>query len=952
MTTLETKAANSVLIGVVVEGSIMSDSEQSSSDEAVRSEEEDESDDSVGADSKKRRIRNEGSSRKKKRRAPNAFFEEEADEDDESEGEAAEEERGDAEYDEHEEETKKRLDRRLAQRDQFHSRPAEEIARELERRHQMKSRTAWEQNDDGVTIPRSAFLPTVSDPKLFAVKCKPGEEKMLCLQLMNKYVNSAQRGKKLHIYSCLTAGTKGFIYVEARNQQHASAAIEGIRGVFRFKITMVPLGEMPQVLKVVTQKTPLKVGDFVRLRRFPYKGDLAKVFHMSDSGKIVVRFVPRLDFSSFDLTPEEQKQHRAKKIIPPKRFFNAEEVLAAGGRPERKRYLNTDETMDFCDDEYYKDGYLVKEYNERFVQTKDVRPSLEELQEFRHGRQLGADEEEDADEALEDGNLLEELGNTAVPTREGEDKKANAAAAIFKKGDVVVVREGELQHLKGEVVAVGVDGVVKINPLDESVRGSLLDFDASDLMKLFHVGDHIKVISGRYAGETGNVVKIIEDTEKWKAIVFTDSETKEIVVFVDDLQISAEIAQARDSLAGIKLLDLVSLGAQVGVVVKVGSETLNVLLQNGTVKIVSVQEIRRKLNNNSKDTTAMDKTHNSIAQNNIVKIVSGENAGMEGTIKHIHRSFLFLHSRMRLANAGIFVERARNVQLAGVKMRNASGFGVQRPGAPGGGGGRGGRGRGRGRKDDMLVGKSVRIKTGRFKGYIGMAVSATEDTVKVEIHSKKKMVEMRREKVAVIGDENGQRVETFGGGSDRMGRYGSSGYGGQSSSSYVPPSTYGSATPMQPSTPGGSNAARADAWNPEIGGGAVEKPPTPGAAEDDAWDPSQDAASSVPAYRPPPTPAFGGSYGGSGGISTPAAVATPATPAVPATPAAPLGGGYMDDDGETNGLQQGDKVKIIGGEDKGETGVLRGIDGNDAIVTLGTNKDNVRIINLKYIKKD
>ncbi|CAN0316012.1 unnamed protein product, partial [Discosporangium mesarthrocarpum] len=54
-----------------------------------------------------------------------------------------------------------------------------------------------------------------------------------------------------------------------------------------------------------------------------------------------------------------------------------------------------------------------------------------------------------------------------------------------------------------------------------------------------------------------------------------------------------------------------------------------------------------------------------IQVDNIVSVVEGRFVGMTGTIKHIERTTLFLHSRAHTQNAGIFPCRARSVMLAG-----------------------------------------------------------------------------------------------------------------------------------------------------------------------------------------------------------------------------------------------------------------------------------------------
>lgn len=107
----------------------------------------------------------------------------------------------------------------------------------------------------------------------------------------------------------------------------------------------------------------------------------------------------------------------------------------------------------------------------------------------------------------------------------------------------------------------------------------------------------MKVIRGSHAGETGTVTHVAQDSERWVALLFLDSGSKEISVFVNDLQLSTEVSHGEQELAGYELYDLVQIGAtNIGVVVYLGRETLKVLTQNGTVQTVTPAELRGKRN--------------------------------------------------------------------------------------------------------------------------------------------------------------------------------------------------------------------------------------------------------------------------------------------------------------------------------------------------------------------
>lgn len=59
------------------------------------------------------------------------------------------------------------------------------------------------------------------------------------------------------------------------------------------------------------------------------------------------------------------------------------------------------------------------------------------------------------------------------------------------------------------------------------------------------------------------------------------------------------------------------------------------------------------------------------------------------------------------------------------------------------------------KRDDALIGKTVRIQSGQWKGYLGTVCDSTATHVQVELHSRLKKIMVSRERVAVAGDKFG-----------------------------------------------------------------------------------------------------------------------------------------------------------------------------------------------------
>ncbi len=131
---------------------------------------------------------------------------------------------------------------------------------------------------------------------------------------------------------------KGYIYVEAEKDSHVKSAIKGLRNLQEYNIRLVPIKEMVDVLNVTKKHISLKRGDWARIKRGIYKGDIAQVHEADEArGKIVVKLIPRLDFSALK-TGVEQKKHTQRM---PAKFFNPEELMCVPCIPSIHLYIQS-----------------------------------------------------------------------------------------------------------------------------------------------------------------------------------------------------------------------------------------------------------------------------------------------------------------------------------------------------------------------------------------------------------------------------------------------------------------------------------------------------------------------------------------------------------------------------------------------------------------------------------
>jgi transcription elongation factor SPT5 len=107
------------------------------------------------------------------------------------------------------------------------------------------------------------------------------------------------------------------------------------------------------------------------------------------------------------------------------------------------------------------------------------------------------------------------------------------------------------------------------------------------------------------------------------------------------------------------------------VIIKVDRDTFRVLDQNGEVRTIQPHQITNK--RDSKRAVATDANGNSIQAGDTVIEKDGERRS--GTILHLYRQLVFLHSREYVQNFGVWVTRTRSVASVAAKGGRAVGLG-------------------------------------------------------------------------------------------------------------------------------------------------------------------------------------------------------------------------------------------------------------------------------------
>lgn len=400
---------------------------------------------------------------------------------------------------------------------------AEKQAKILNERYSSKRSQA----NGVVTLPKRLLLPTVEDPNIWAIACKPGKEEEIVRQIHRRVEERAGTANPMPIVSAFARKIQceSFIYIEARGLAAVKQCIQGISYVQAKKNTfVVEIKEMPQLLRINKAKKLLS-GGWAEIKRGKYKGDLAQIDDVDPNGlDVSLRVVPRLDYGlNEDLNappldegvkgqiPKRKRQGKGAAKRPPQRLFS--EVDA---KKKHFKFLKSNSSLGKRHWEYHGDtyinGYLIKDFKVAHLITDNVEPTVEDYDRFTAG---GQNETESHD-------LSSLLANS----------KSNVTGESFMPGEMVEVYEGEQQGVYGKAVSVNAD-IVTMHITNGDLQGQNIDVPVKSLRKRFRAGDHVKVIgNARYMDEVGMVLHVKDD----KVTFMSDLGMQEITLFGKDLR--------------------------------------------------------------------------------------------------------------------------------------------------------------------------------------------------------------------------------------------------------------------------------------------------------------------------------------------------------------------------------------------------------------------------------
>lgn len=640
-------------------------------------------------------------------------------------------------------------------------------------------------------IDQQSLLPTIKDPRLYIVRCKkPGHERRAVLQLLQKSFNLQRKGLKIGIYSAIAPEhLKGRIYIEAFSAAQVEYAISGLDLFTTYDgVKALRLDEMTDVLKAAKRPDKQVEGNWVRLSRGVYKGDLAQVCGVregANEGQLMVRMIPRLDFKAekdymedLDHDGDEEDKEKAngarRKGRPPQKLFDKRELFRLTGSADvyTQRDRQTGEVFEVWNDELYRHGLLYKRVSGKTLITGEaVQPQVEELDKwFAAETQMRlAFEDDPTSMDAEEANRGLGLDFNSVAGKRN--------AKLFK-GDSVRVTTGEQRGVSGTITSVDKNVVLLQTPdFPEPLRVA-----RSDVTKEFKIGDHVKVSSGKKAGYAGAIVRVQGDV----LTIFTDSTNEEVRALSTQVADSSDIhsdfsshrstsALGRPQYELFDLVELLSDSHDKGVVIQVRNEGVQILTMQNQTRVVPLAAIKCKLRD--LNVRAIDSRGNPIAPNDTIHVVSGELKDRQGIVKHVAGpTTVFFKARDEGKNCGILAVPASHCIASTAAARRLTSTLHQRRDEykmpapiPRGSFGSRGRGGGGSRSRDPLFRKEVKIKAGQYKGLIGRVVDTAETTVRVMLNAKLKEVTVPRVKVRELNPDGtgsrGSSGSSFGSGS-------------------------------------------------------------------------------------------------------------------------------------------------------------------------------------------
>ena len=117
----------------------------------------------------------------------------------------------------------------------------------------------------------------------------------------------------------------------------------------------------------------------------------------------------------------------------------------------------------------------------------------------------------------------------------------------------MAIVEGDLINAQGTVLKVEQDTIIL--QMKDDALGEIY-IEPKKLTKLFQLGDHVKVVRGRYKDDMGMITQVNGNV----VTVFSDLSMQQFSVFMKDIQSAADVSITENQATLYRLHDFVQLG--------------------------------------------------------------------------------------------------------------------------------------------------------------------------------------------------------------------------------------------------------------------------------------------------------------------------------------------------------------------------------------------------------
>lgn len=605
-------------------------------------------------------------------------------------------------------------------------------------------------DDDAVNTPiaqwRLSLIPTQSTKKLFLVHVRPQKEINVIYYLLRKYFHRSQFLYPTVYSAFFTSKGSGIIYVEAITSREVIMIKTNIPYALSQQIKVVPTSEMNTCLSVPIKHDQIAPGQFIRIKKDikktneTYKNDLGQVISVdTNSSQVLVKLVPRIDYAGLEnfkfrdmddddddmmgikqteLTKEKFKT--SKTYRPPQDDFNYDklkritriEELESDGIRELfksipKSVCQEIKPVYFWDNCNFYSTFAYKIYPIDSIIINNLNIGPEEPKKFIDGLELTLFEKNIPH--FED-HMYESLGVTTNLS--------------FGVNDIALISEGEYAGLTVKILSIH-DNKATVKPLDESYD---IEFkiETYKLSKYFKAGDHVKVMSGQYHDQTGEVLDITNKT----ATIVLDINEKVIEVYVGYLTLTHEINQGQKSIGNYNLFDYVRLQDDSrGVIWRIENGSIFILLTTGVSTVVKLESIASKQKDKP---SAQDAGKRPILVGQTVVVDTPEYRRITAQVKHIANDVVFLYYDSTSSKYnGLFVVEPRDCQ-ASTSQSTSSYSQPSRYTS------------GRSPTDKKLLGKKIMITSGNFKNQLATIKEADKASIKVIMDNTSRLMTLYR----------------------------------------------------------------------------------------------------------------------------------------------------------------------------------------------------------------